>query len=198
MFLMIDNYDSFTYNLVQDFSTLGEKVEVYTNNTSISKIDFSRYVGIILSPGPSGPENAGLTLEVIKKYSSTIPMLGVCLGMQSLAHVFGGTILKAERIMHGKVDTVYHLGGDLFRNVPRRFPAVRYHSLAVSADSLPDCFEICAYASDGEIMAIRHRSLYIWGVQFHPESYLTEAGKNIIKNFIGGAYEYHRKHSCSV
>lgn len=198
MFLMIDNYDSFTYNLVQDFSTLGEQVEVYTNRTPITDIDFSRYQGIILSPGPSGPENSELTLEVIRRCSSSMPMLGVCLGMQSLVYCFGGKILKAERIMHGKVDMVHHTGGDLFRDVPRRFPAVRYHSLAVSAETLPDCFEVCAYASDGEIMAIRHRSLYIWGVQFHPESYLTDAGKQIIKNYIGGAYEHYKQHSCPL
>ncbi len=198
MFLMIDNYDSFTYNLVQDFFSLGEEIEVFPNDTPMEKLHLSKYKGVILSPGPSEPSSSGLTLEIMKRCASCKPILGVCLGMQSIAYAFGGEVFQAERIMHGKVDTVHHLGGDLFHQVPRRFPAVRYHSLVVGAEALPDCFEVRAYSSDGEIMAIKHRSLYIWGVQFHPESYLTDVGKQIIKNFVGGAYEYNKKHACSL
>jgi len=188
MFLMIDNYDSFTYNLVQYFEQLGEAIEVYRNNDDLNRIDFSKYAGIILSPGPSNPGNSGITLDIIKNHSN-FPMLGVCLGMQSMAYVFGGEIVRAKRIMHGKVDTIRHLNGDLYSGIPSEFSAVRYHSLVASAKSLPECFEVKAYSSDEEIMSIKHTSLYMWGVQFHPESHLTECGLQIIKNFIGGAYE---------
>lgn len=188
MFLMIDNYDSFTYNLVQYFEELGEEMEVYRNNDDINRIDFSKYAGIVLSPGPSNPKNSGITLDIIKN-CSRYPILGVCLGMQSMAYVFGGEIVRAKRIMHGKVDTIRHLDGDLFNDIPAEFTAVRYHSLVASAESLPGCFEIKAYSSDDEIMSIKHTSHYMWGVQFHPESHLTEYGLKLIKNFIGGAYE---------
>ncbi len=189
MFLMIDNYDSFTYNLVHYFNELGEAVEVVRNDSPFGMIDFERYAGIILSPGPSHPGNSGITLEVIRNCGS-VAMLGVCLGMQALAYANGGEVIRAGRIMHGKVDEITHSGGDLFNGIPSRFRAVRYHSLVPSKESLPECFEAAAYSSDGEIMAIRHRRFYQWGVQFHPESYMTEYGLKIIENFIGGSYAY--------
>ncbi len=188
MFLMIDNYDSFTYNLVQYFQVLGETMEVLRNDAPVGKIDPARYTGIVLSPGPSHPVNSGTTLDILREFRD-VPILGVCLGMQAIAHFFGGEVVRARRIMHGKVDRISHDGGDLFRNIPREFNAVRYHSLVASHEGLPECLEAAGYSSDGEIMALRHRDRYIWGVQFHPESHLTEHGTTIIKNFIGGAYE---------
>ncbi len=188
MICVIDNYDSFTYNLVNYVKKTGRDVEIFSNDFEFSKIDFTKYNGIILSPGPSTPENAGITLDVIKKIKD-IPMLGVCLGMQSIGYIFGAKIIHSRRTMHGKIDTIRHSGGDLFKDVPEEIKAVRYHSLAVSEQDLPDCLEVKALASDGEIMAIRHKTLPIWGVQYHPESYLTEYGMKIIENFIGGCCE---------
>jgi anthranilate synthase/aminodeoxychorismate synthase-like glutamine amidotransferase len=193
MFLVIDNYDSFTYNLVQYFRELREDVEVARNDAPFGSIDFGRYAGIVLSPGPSHPGNSGITLEVIR-HCGHIPILGVCLGMQALAYENGGDIVRAARVMHGKVDDINHTGGALFRGVPERFRAVRYHSLVPSKDTLPGCFEAAAFSSDGEVMAIRHRALFQWGLQFHPESYMTEHGMRMIENFIGGSYEYQSAH----
>lgn len=193
MFLMIDNYDSFTYNLVQYMQELGEEVKVHKNDEPIGAIEFRRYAGIVLSPGPSRPENSGISLEILRKHGS-IPVLGICLGMQAMVHALGGRIVGARRIMHGKADEVRHCGGRLFEGVPERFSAVRYHSLAASQEHLPGCLEVAARASDGEIMSVRHRSLFMWGVQFHPESYMTEHGMRIIQNFIGGAYEHQGAH----
>ena len=192
MFLMIDNYDSFTYNLVQYFRTAGEEMEVIRNDAPLASVGIGRYAGIVLSPGPSTPENAGLTLDIIRNFSH-VPILGVCLGMQSIAYCYGGRIVRARRIMHGKTDTVTHSGGDIFAGIPETFSAVRYHSLAAAEESLPDCLETTARSSDGEIMAIAHRELYIRGVQFHPESYMTEYGMTLIKNFIGGSYEFRKR-----
>ncbi|HPA72996.1 MAG TPA: aminodeoxychorismate/anthranilate synthase component II [Spirochaetota bacterium] len=189
MFLMVDNYDSFTYNIVQYFEDEGERVDVVRNTARLDDIDVSRYAGIILSPGPSTPDNSGITPEVISRHGRR-PMLGVCLGMQAMVYRFGGVVKSARRIMHGKVDEVTHSGGDLFAGVPEKFNAVRYHSLSAERESLPACFEIKALSSDGEIMAVKHAENYMWGVQFHPESYLTEHGRTIVKNFIGGAYEH--------
>ncbi|HPJ40523.1 MAG TPA: aminodeoxychorismate/anthranilate synthase component II, partial [Spirochaetota bacterium] len=155
---------------------------------------FSAYDGIVLSPGPSSPENAGITLEVIRRHGGR-PMLGICLGMQSLAYVYGGDVVRAEKIMHGKEDRITHEGGRLFGGIPETFTAVRYHSLVASGTTLPDCFEVMARSSDGEIMAIRHRDHFTWGVQFHPESYSTEFGMEIIQNFIGGTHEYNSRHN---
>lgn len=189
MFLMVDNYDSFTYNIVRYFEDEGERVDVVRNTDRLDDLDASKYAGIILSPGPSTPDNSGITLGVIDRHGDR-PMLGVCLGMQAMVHRFGGAVKSARRIMHGKVDKVTHSGGDLFAGVPETFNAVRYHSLSAARESLPECFAIKAESSDGEIMAVKHRERYMWGVQFHPESYLTEHGRTIIRNFIGGAYGY--------
>lgn len=194
MFLMVDNYDSFTYNIVRYLEEEGEVVEVVRNNDDFSRLKISRYTGIVLSPGPSRPENSGLTLEIIAKCAH-MPLLGICLGMQALVYSLGGRVVSAKRIMHGKVDDITHSGGELFHSVPYTFKAVRYHSLAAERESLPREFEITAEASDGEIMAVRHKNRFIWGVQFHPESYLTEYGHTIIRNFIGGAYDYCAKHN---
>ncbi len=193
MFLMIDNYDSFTYNIVQYIERSGHRVEVVRNDESLADIDPSRYAGIVLSPGPSLPENSGSTLEAIERFAS-VPMLGVCLGMQAIAHVFGGKVVRARRVMHGKCDRVTHRGGALFSGVPSTFTAVRYHSLAAEKRSLPEFLQVEATSSDGEIMAISHRERFLWGIQFHPESYRTEFGSEIINNFIGGAYEHRERH----
>ena len=194
MFCIIDNYDSFTYNLVNYVEKLGEGARVFRNSHDVNKIDFSEYRGIILSPGPSTPSNAGITLDVIAR-NHHMPILGICLGMQSIAYVLGGSIVHASRTMHGKVDIIEHSGSGLFEGIPLRFKAVRYHSLAVSGDDLPSCLEVHARSSDGEIMAVKHRSEYIWGLQFHPESYCTEHGSTIIQNFIGGCYERQKLYS---
>jgi anthranilate synthase/aminodeoxychorismate synthase-like glutamine amidotransferase len=194
MFCIVDNYDSFTFNLVHYVEKLGESVRVYRNSHDLNKIDFSKYLGIILSPGPSTPSNAGITLDVISR-NPRMPILGICLGMQSIAYVLGGSIIHASRTMHGKVDIIEHTGIGLFKGIPLQFKAVRYHSLAVSEEELPPCLEIHARSSDGEIMAIAHRREYIWGLQFHPESYCTEYGITIIHNFIGGCYERQKLYS---
>ncbi len=193
MFLIIDNFDSFTYNLVQYIQELGEEIEVYKNDSPIGAIEFRRYTGIVLSPGPSRPEKSGISLDILRDHGS-IPVLGVCLGMQAMIFALGGQIVSARRIMHGKADEVRHYGGRLFEGVPERFSAIRYHSLAASQESLPACLEVAARASDGEIMSVRHRARFMWGIQFHPESYMTEHGMRIIRNFIGGAYEYQGAH----
>jgi anthranilate synthase/aminodeoxychorismate synthase-like glutamine amidotransferase len=193
MFCMIDNYDSFTYNLVHYVREAGEEIDVFRNDRSIDSIDFAGYEGVILSPGPSSPDHAGISCEVVRLHAD-VPMLGVCLGMQAMGHALGGRVVRAARIMHGKVDVVTHGGGLLFRGIPSRFNAVRYHSLAVSHNDLPACLEVKALSSDGEIMAISHRERLLWGVQFHPESYLTEHGRTLIKNFIGGCHEHKRTH----
>lgn len=188
MFLMVDNYDSFTYTIVRYMEEAGEHVKVIRNTDRLEDVDIGRFAGVLLSPGPSTPENSGITLDVIRGYPG-MPMLGVCLGMQALVHSFGGVVKRAGRIMHGKTDEIRHRGGDLFRGIPEKFNAVRYHSLAAEQESMPECLEVMAVSSDGEIMAVKHRSLYLWGVQFHPESYLTEHGRQLIENFIGGAHE---------
>lgn len=189
MFLMIDNYDSFTYNLVQCFASCGEEMEVVRNDSPAGMIDASRYAGIVLSPGPSRPEHSGLTLEAVGLFAS-LPMLGVCLGMQAMVHALGGRVDRARRVMHGKADSVQHYGGALFAGVPSPFPAVRYHSLAAVESELPPCFEVMARSSDGEVMSVRHRERFLWGVQFHPESCGSGFGVEIIRNFIGGAYAH--------
>ncbi|TAL34469.1 MAG: aminodeoxychorismate/anthranilate synthase component II [Spirochaetes bacterium] len=194
MFCMIDNYDSFTYNLVHYVRETGADIEVFRNDCALDGIDFARFEGAILSPGPSSPENAGITCEVIRRYAE-LPMLGVCLGMQAMGHALGGRVVRAARIMHGKTDEITHRGGPLFRGIPERFNAVRYHSLAVAREGLPECFTVEAESSDGEIMALSHRERFLWGVQFHPESYLTEHGRTIIENFIGGCRDHAETHS---
>lgn len=183
MLLMIDNYDSFTYNIVHSIEKTGIDVDVVRNDADIDSIDFDRYGAIILSPGPSDPDHAGITLEVIKRNLNR-PMLGVCLGMQAIVQAFGGRIVRAPGIMHGKQDVINHTGENLFSNIPQKFKAVRYHSLCAEKASLPDELEIEAFSSDGTIQAVKHVEYRIFGVQFHPESFMTEHGDLLLGNFL--------------
>jgi anthranilate synthase/aminodeoxychorismate synthase-like glutamine amidotransferase len=185
MLLMIDNYDSFTYNLVQYFGELGEDVRVFRNNKiTIEQIESLKPSRIVISPGPCTPMEAGLSVEAIRHFGGRLPLLGVCLGHQSLAVAFGGDVVRAERLMHGKTSKIRHDGKTIFQGLPNPFDATRYHSLIVKRDTLPACFEISAETAEGEIMGLRHRSLGIEGVQFHPESILTTAGKDLLRNFL--------------
>ncbi|PIP40885.1 MAG: aminodeoxychorismate/anthranilate synthase component II [Desulfobacterales bacterium CG23_combo_of_CG06-09_8_20_14_all_51_8] len=185
MIVMIDNYDSFTYNLVQYLRQLGEEIRVLRNNQfslgDIEKLDLS---GIVISPGPGNPETAGMSVPVIRHFSGKVPILGVCLGHQSIAAAFGGRIVPAKRIMHGKTSMVTADGKKLFTKIPQPFAAMRYHSLAVCRETLPDCLEITAESEDGEIMGIRHLTHLTEGIQFHPESIMTPVGKRLLRNFI--------------
>lgn len=186
MLVMIDNYDSFTYNLVQYFGELGEDINVFRNDrVTLDEIQALAPDRIVISPGPGIPEDGGISNQVISDLGSTIPTLGVCLGHQCIAHVFGGRVERAPRLMHGKTSTVYHNGKGLYSGVPSPFTATRYHSLIVE-EPLPDVLEISAFTRDGEIMGLRHKELPISGVQFHPESILTEHGKRILSNFLQG------------
>jgi len=185
MVLLIDNYDSFTYNLAHYLRTLGTEVLVLRNDAESAEAMFARGASAaVLSPGPSSPKNAGVCVEFVKKFSGKIPIFGVCLGMQSIGAAFGADIVRAKRVMHGKTDAVSHFGKGCFRGMESPMSAVRYHSLAVDRATLPDCLEITAEASDGEIMAIRHKSFLVEGVQFHPESVMTYGGKRILANFL--------------
>ena len=185
MLLMIDNYDSFTYNLVQYFGELGEDVQVYRNDRiSVEEIEALKPKRLVVSPGPCTPNEAGVSVEVIRRFAGRLPLLGVCLGHQSLAVAFGGRVVRAERLMHGKTSPIRHDGRTIFRELPNPFDATRYHSLIVERTSLPSCFEISAETPDGEIMGMRHSSLGVEGVQFHPESILTTAGKDLLRNFL--------------
>ena len=185
MLLMIDNYDSFTYNLVQYFGELGEDVQVFRNNKiTIDQIESLRPSRIVISPGPCTPAEAGVSVETIRHFGGRLPLLGVCLGHQSLAVAFGGEVVRAERLMHGKTSKIQHDGRTIFHQLPRPFVATRYHSLIVKRETLPSCFEISAETNEGEIMGLRHRSLGIEGVQFHPESILTTPGKDLLRNFL--------------
>lgn len=185
MILMIDNYDSFTYNLVQYVEQLGSPVKVVRNDVaSISDIVSWNPSGIIISPGPGRPESAGITLSIIKHFSGHIPILGVCLGHQAIAVAFGGKVVSAKRLMHGKTSLIHADGKTLYQGIRKPFKAMRYHSLSVSRDDLPECFEITAEAEDGEIMGIRHREHCTEGIQFHPESIMTPLGKRILRNFL--------------
>ena len=185
MILMIDNYDSFTYNLVQYMGELGAHIQVERNNCiSISEIESLKPEKIVISPGPCTPAKAGISVEVIKNFAGKVPILGVCLGHQSVGAAFGGEIIKAGKLMHGKTSEVRHDGKTLFKNLPNPFTATRYHSLVLNRKTLPDCFEISAESEDNEIMGIRHKDLSVEGVQFHPESILTPNGKDLLKNFI--------------
>ncbi len=185
MLLMIDNYDSFTYNLVQYFGELGEEVMVYRNDEitpdEITKLEPSF---IVISPGPCTPMEAGVSISLIERYCEQIPILGVCLGHQSIGQAFGGKIIHAKQLMHGKTTLISHNGCGVFHDLPNPFTATRYHSLAIEKGSLPDCLEITARAEDGEIMGVRHKDLAVQGVQFHPESFLTEHGHKLLKNFL--------------
>jgi para-aminobenzoate synthetase component II len=185
MLLMIDNYDSFTYNLVQYFGELGEEVQVYRNDKiTIEEIASLHPQRLVISPGPCTPKDAGLSVEAIRHFAGRLPLLGVCLGHQSLAAAFGGEVIRAERLMHGKTSMIHHDGKTVFRNLPNPFEATRYHSLIVKRSTLPECFEISAETAEGEIMGMRHRTLGLEGVQFHPESILTTSGKDLLRNFL--------------
>ncbi|MFH1247618.1 MAG: aminodeoxychorismate/anthranilate synthase component II [Candidatus Omnitrophota bacterium] len=185
MILMIDNYDSFTYNLVQYLYELGAKVRVLRNDkittTDIEKLKPS---GIVVSPGPGRPEDAGISCEVIENFSGKIPILGVCLGHQAVGYVYGARIVIADRIMHGKTSMIHHNNKTIYKGIANPFEATRYHSLVVERKGLPDCLEITAYTREKEIMGLKHKKYPLWGVQFHPESILTQAGKGILRNFL--------------
>jgi len=185
MILMIDNYDSFTYNLVQYLSELGEKMVVYRNDKiGIEEIKKMNPAHIVISPGPGRPSEAGISEEVIKEFGPKIPLLGVCLGHQGIGEVFGGKIIRADKLMHGKTSRIYHNNSPIFKGLSNPFEATRYHSLIVERKSLPGVFQITAWTKDNEIMGIAHKNFPIWGVQFHPESILTKEGKQLLKNFI--------------
>ncbi len=186
MLLMIDNYDSFTYNLVQYFGILGAEVEVKRNDEiDLDGIAARRPDKLVISPGPCTPAEAGISVAAIRAFAGKLPILGVCLGHQSIGAAFGGEIVRAGRIMHGKTSPISHNGRELFDKIANPFTATRYHSLVIAAESLPACLEVTARADDDqEIMAIRHRELPVWGIQFHPESILTEAGMKILDNFL--------------
>ncbi|WP_026583020.1 aminodeoxychorismate/anthranilate synthase component II [Bacillus sp. J33] len=185
MIYMIDNYDSFTYNLVQYLGELGEELVVKRNDeTSISEISGLQPKFLMISPGPCSPNEAGISLKAIEAFSGKLPVFGVCLGHQSIAQVFGGEVVQAERLMHGKTSEIFHDGKTIFKGLPNPFPATRYHSLIVKRETLPSCLEVSAWTAEGEIMAIRHKELPVEGVQFHPESIMTTAGKELLQNFI--------------
>jgi len=185
MLLMIDNYDSFTYNLVQYFAELGEEVKVFRNDEitveDIAKLNPAR---ICISPGPCSPSEAGISVETIKRYAGQIPILGVCLGHQAIGEAFGGKVIRAQKVMHGKTDSIHHAGVGVFKNLPDSFKVTRYHSLVIEKSSLPAMLEVTATSSDGEIMGVRHKKLAVEGVQFHPESILSEHGHALLKNFL--------------
>jgi len=183
MILLVDNYDSFTYNIVHSLERLGQSVEVIRNDYDFNAVDFTRYKAVVISPGPSNPDNAGITLDIIDK-NPNLPLLGICLGMQAIVQFFGGNIVRAPGIVHGKQDTISHTGEGLFCGVPQKFKAVRYHSLCAEKKSFPDVLDIEAFSSDGVIQGIKHKSKNIYGIQFHPESYMTEYGDNIFSNFL--------------
>jgi len=185
MLLMIDNYDSFTYNLVQYFGELGEDVRVFRNDEiTLAEIEALAPDRICISPGPCSPAEAGISIDVLKHFAGKLPMLGVCLGHQAIGAAFGGKVVRAQRVMHGKADTLSHSGAGVFEGLPEQFEVARYHSLAVERESLPDCLEITAQTADGEIMGLRHRDFDIEGVQFHPESIATEHGHAMLANFL--------------
>lgn len=185
MILMIDNYDSFTYNLVQYLGEMGQELVVKRNDQiTISEIEELNPAILMISPGPCSPNEAGISLEAIRYFAGKLPIFGVCLGHQSIAQVFGGDVVRAERLMHGKTSEMKHDGRTIFKDLPSPITATRYHSLIVKRETLPDCFEISAETDEGEIMAIRHKELAIEGVQFHPESIMTGDGKQLLRNFV--------------
>ncbi|TEA77813.1 anthranilate synthase component II [Allopusillimonas ginsengisoli] len=185
MLLMLDNYDSFTYNLVQYFGELGEEVRVLRNDqTTVEDIEAMEPDRICVSPGPCSPNEAGISIALIRHFAGKRPILGVCLGHQAIASAFDGNVVRAQQIMHGKVSSITHTGTDVFTGLPSPYIVTRYHSLAIERDTLPDCLEITAQTDDGEIMGIRHKTLPVYGVQFHPESVLSEHGHALLKNFL--------------
>jgi len=187
MLLMIDNYDSFTYNLVQYFGELGEDVRVFRNDAiTLAEISAMKPARIVISPGPCSPAEAGISVATIKEFAGKLPILGVCLGHQSIGAAFGGEIVHAKELMHGKTSAVQHEGKGVFSGLPNPLTVTRYHSLAIRRESMPDCLEVTAWTADEEIMGVRHRELDIEGVQFHPESIRTEHGHALLKNFLEG------------
>jgi len=185
MLLMIDNYDSFTYNLVQYLRELGEEVQIYRNDKiTVAEIEAKRPQRLVVSPGPCSPTEAGISVEAIQSLAGKLPILGVCLGHQSMGYAFGGKIIRAASLMHGKTSPIHHDGQGLFEGLSNPFDATRYHSLVVERASLPSCLKITAWTEDGEIMGMEHTSLPLWGVQFHPESILTVEGKSLLQNFL--------------
>ena len=191
MLLMIDTYDSFTFNIVQYLAQLGEEVKVVRNDEiSVADIAALRPDRIVVSPGPCSPEEAGISVAAIKEYAGKIPLLGVCLGHQSIGAAFGGKVVRSVSLMHGKTSPIHHDGKELFSGLPNPFNATRYHSLVVERATLPDCLEMTAWVDNGEIMGLRHRDLPVWGVQFHPESILTEGGMELLDNFLKLSRQY--------
>ena len=188
MIVMIDNYDSFTYNLVQYLGELGQEVKVIRNDElSVSDVEALHARAVVISPGPCTPDQAGISLELIARLSGRTPIFGVCLGHQAIGQAFGGKVVRAKKVMHGKTSRIRHDENGIFESIPNDFVATRYHSLVVERETLPDCLAITAQSEDGEIMGLRHRSLAVEGVQFHPEALLTEHGHRMLQNFIGGA-----------
>jgi len=185
MLLVIDNYDSFTYNLVQYFGELGADPQVKRNDAiTIEEVEKMRPAKIVISPGPGTPADAGISMEMIRRLGPKIPILGVCLGHQSIGEVYGGKVVRAERLMHGKTSPIQHDGKGVFAKLPNPFEATRYHSLIVERDSVPNCLEVSAETAEGEIMGLRHREYPVHGVQFHPESILSKEGKDLLANFL--------------
>ncbi|HVK95097.1 MAG TPA: aminodeoxychorismate/anthranilate synthase component II [Noviherbaspirillum sp.] len=185
MLLMIDNYDSFTYNLVQYFGELGEDVRTFRNDEiTLEQIAALRPDRICISPGPCTPNEAGVSVPVLKQFAGKIPILGVCLGHQGIGAAFGGQVIRAKQVMHGKTSVIHHTGAGVFKDLPTPYTVIRYHSLAIDRASLPDCLEVTAWTDDGEIMGVRHKTLAVEGVQFHPESILSEHGHTLLKNFL--------------
>ncbi len=185
MLLMIDNYDSFTYNLVQYFGELGEDVRTYRNDEiTLADIENLNPARICISPGPCTPHEAGISVPVLKHFAGKLPILGVCLGHQSIGAAFGGKVIRAKEVMHGKTSAIEHTGIGVFNDIPTPYTVIRYHSLAIERESLPDCLEVTAWTADGEIMGVRHKDFQIEGVQFHPESILSEHGHALLKNFL--------------
>ncbi|MGQ2964522.1 aminodeoxychorismate/anthranilate synthase component II [Methylophilus sp.] len=187
MLLMIDNYDSFTYNLVQYLGELGQDVHVHRNDEiTLEQIKAMQPEKIVISPGPCTPNEAGISVPLIHEFAGKIPLLGVCLGHQSIGQAFGGNIIKAKTLMHGKTSLIHHTNTGVFKDLPNPYTATRYHSLVIERATLPDCLEITAWTDDGEIMGVRHKTLAVEGVQFHPESILTEYGHELLDNFLKG------------
>ncbi len=185
MLLLVDNYDSFTYNLFQYLSELGEEVVVVRNDkTTLEEIDKAEPQRLVISPGPSTPLRAGISNEVIKHFGTKLPILGVCLGHQCVGYTYGATFGQAKEIMHGKSSLIHHNSQGVLAGLPNPFPAIRYHSLVIKREGLPDCLEITAWTDDGEIMGLRHKEYPVEGIQFHPESFMTEVGKDLLRNFL--------------
>ena len=185
MVLVIDNYDSFTFNLVQYLGEMGVEMQVHRNDQiTLEQAEALKPDRILISPGPCSPRESGLSNEIIRRWAGQVPILGVCLGHQCIGHVFGGDVVVNYRMMHGKTSPIHHDGKDLFAGMPNPFAATRYHSLVIQRDSMPECLTVTAWTEEGEVMGVRHKTLPVWGVQFHPESILTESGRAILANFL--------------